>query len=112
MTISVYFSWREWWAIAAVLAACLVPLVTTSILSFRSYRRGWWLVLPGGLFAILAPLTIWLFFAVRSIRGDSPPVFLVSLATIFAAWIVIGLFLILLAWVGPRLPTLDVGEIF
>ena len=110
--ISVYFSWRDWGSVGVVLALCLVPIVTATILSFRSYRRGWWLVLPGGLFAILAPAMAWLFLAVRAVGGDTPPVVLVIMALFFAAWVALGLFLTALAVRGPRLPTLNVNEVF
>ena len=106
----VRFGWNEIFGMGAVLGFCLIPVVAATILSFRSYRRRFWLGAPGLLFVILAVLMFFVFD--RFTTGDETPAFLIAMSMLFGSWIATGLFLTALAIAGPKLPVLDVREVF
>lgn len=106
------FSGTEIWGLAVVLAICLIPVVTATFLSYRSFRRGWWLAGPGGLFVILAPAMGFIFYASGALGRTETPALGAVMAMLFGSWIAAGLFLCALAVAGPKLPVLDVGEVF
>lgn len=109
---SVSFSWDEIWLMGLFLGIALIPVVAATFLSHRSFRRGWWLAGPGGLFFILSPLLSAIFYASGAAERADSGAFVVSMAMFLAGWIATGLFLATLAIAGPKLPVLDVREVF
>lgn len=98
--------------VAVTLAICLVPVATATILSYRSFRRGLWLAAPGGLFVAVSALTLLLFNVFDALGPGDQSLFGLATAIVFGSWITLGLFLTALAIAGPKLPTLDVAEVF
>ncbi|WGM38737.1 hypothetical protein AMEJIAPC_01642 [Caulobacter sp. NIBR1757] len=109
---SVSFSWGQIAGMGVALGLGLLPIVLATVLSWRSLRRGWWLVGPGGLFIVSWPLTVLVVSATGGMKSADGPAFGIAATTIIAAWVSLGLFLTALAIAGPKLPTLDVGKVF
>lgn len=110
--VELHFSWREMVLVAATLAICLIPVVAATILAYRSFRRGWWLAGPGGLFALFVPAAWLMLFGAGAADGDDRLAFGIAMALFVGTWVALGVFLAALAIVGPRSPTLDVNRVF
>ncbi len=104
-------SYRELWVIAFFAGLAAIPLVASTVLSWRSYRRGWWLAIPALLFLTVTPAIIFLFAQTGQFRETGVPPLLV-LAFLLGAWASLCIFLIALAIAGPKLPRLDVEAVF
>lgn len=110
--VGISFSWNEIGGIVIVAGFGLTPVVATTFLAYRSFRRGWWLAGPGGLFLVLSPLLTAIFYATGAVERSESTAFAISLALFIASWIATGLFLAALAIAGPKLPVIDVQEVF
>lgn len=109
---SVSFSGNDIWTMVLFLGFSLIPMIAATVLSYRSFRRRWWLAGPGVLFVILSPLMTWIFYATGAAARAESNAFVISMGMFMGSWIATGLFLTTLAIAGPKLPVLDVREVF
>jgi hypothetical protein len=107
----VTFSYREMWGIAFFVVLTAIPLVASSILSWRSYRRGWWLAIPALLFLTITPAIIFVFAQTGQFE-ETGVLAMSMLALVLGAWASLSVFLVALAIAGPKLPRLDVEAVF
>jgi hypothetical protein len=96
----------------AILAVSIIPLSATTVISFRTWRRGWWLGLPWAIFGGL-----WLAGSLLFTRPgwgveDSNTMANVALAAFVGGWAAVIISLIVLASVGPKIPTVKIQDIF
>lgn len=108
----VSFSSGEIFGLVLILVISLIPLIAVTTLFWRSFRRGWWPVLPGGLFALALPLIGLVVWGTGGMDSSEGPAFGIAVTIFLGGWVALGLALATLAVAGPKWPTLNVSDVF
>lgn len=88
-------------ALMALMGAA--PFLAMMVIARRWRRNLWWQVAPLGLLAALWLVLLQVFYSVDLIGAESLATS-IAVTGVFAAWLTMSIFLVVLAFTGPKLP--------